>query len=137
MAMVRFRKQGRFFNPSHASPMEITSRESFPERCEIFMGKQPTVAIVTEYCTDSNLLLVLGTKYHKFIMVLFHGQKWERYCCFTNMIFDQKQMVAQLYQLAISFSTLPGSISAPPTLQSTNISPLSGCHAKTNDTPVK
>jgi hypothetical protein len=137
MAMVRFRKQGRFFNPSRASPMEITSQESFPGGREIFMRKQPAVAIVTGYCTDSNLLPALSTKYHKSVMVLFHGQKWEQYCCFTNMIFDQKQMVAQLYQSAISFSTLPGSISAPPTFQSANISPLSGRHAKTNDTPVE
>jgi hypothetical protein len=137
MVMVRFRKQGCFFNPSRASPMEITSRESFPGQCEIFMGKQPAVAIVTGYCTDSNLLLALGTKYHKSVMVLFHGQEWEQYCCFTNIIFNQKQMVTQLYQSAISFSTLPESISAPPTFQSTNISPLSGRHAKTNHTPVE
>jgi hypothetical protein len=89
------------------------------------MEKQPAVAIVTGYCTNSNLLLVLGIKYYESVTVLFHGQKWEQYCCFTNMIFDQKQMVAQLYQSAISFSTLPGSISAPPTFQSANISPLS------------
>jgi hypothetical protein len=101
------------------------------------MGKQPAVAIVTGYCTDSNLLLVLSTKYHKSVMVLFYEQEWEQYCCFTNMIFDQKQMVAQLYQLVISFFILPGSISAPPTFQSANISPLSGHHAKTNDTPVE
>jgi hypothetical protein len=101
------------------------------------MGKQPAVAIVTGYCTDSNLLLVLGTKYHESVMVLFYGQEWEQYCCFTNMIFDQKQMVAQLYQEAVFFSTLPGSISAPPTFQSTNISPLSGRYAKTNDTPAE
>jgi predicted nucleic acid-binding Zn finger protein len=137
MVMVKFRKQGLFFNPLHASLMEITSQESFPGQCEIFMGKQPTVAIVTGYCTDSNLLLALSTKYCKSVMVLFHGQEWEQYCCFTNMIFDQKQMVAQLYQSAISFSTLLGGISAPPTFQSANISPLSGCHAKTNDTPVE
>jgi hypothetical protein len=137
MAMVRFKKQGRFFNPSRAFPVEITNRESFLERREIFMGKQPAAAIVTGYCTDSNLLPVLSTKYHKFITVLFYGQEWERYCCFTNIIFDQKQMVAQLYQSAIFFSILPGSISAPPTFQSANISPLSGHHAKTNHTPVE
>jgi hypothetical protein len=85
---------------------------SFPGQREIFMGKQFTVAIITGYFTDSNLLLVLGTKYHKSVTVLFYGQEWEQYCCFTNIIFDQKQMVAQLYQSAISFSTLPGSISA-------------------------
>jgi hypothetical protein len=101
------------------------------------MGKQPAVAIITGYCTDSNLLPALGTKYHKSVMVIFHGQEWERYCCFINIIFDQKQMVTQLYQSAIFFFTLLGSISASPTFQSTNISLLSGRHAKTNDTPVK
>jgi hypothetical protein len=137
MAMITFKIQGRYFNPCRASPMEISTRASFRGRRETFIGKKPAVAIVTGYCTESTLFPAHGTKAHKSVTVLFHGQEWERFCCFTNMIFDQKQMIAQLYQSAISFSTLPGNISAPPTFDSANISPLSGRRAQTNDTPVE
>jgi hypothetical protein len=86
---------------------------------------------------ESNLFPVCGKRNHKLITVLFHGQEWERYCCFTNMILDQKQMGAQMFQSAILFTTLPDRISGPPTFHSANISLLSGCRAKTNDTPVE
>lgn len=137
MVMITFEQQGRFFNPCRLSPMEVITRKSFRGRHEVFIGKQPAVAIVTGYCTESNLFPANGAKNHKSVAVLFHGQEWERYCCFINMIFDQTQMVAQLYQSAITFSTLPGSVSAPPTFPSANVSPLSGRRAKTNDTPVE
>jgi hypothetical protein len=137
MKMIMFEREGRYFNPCRLSPMEVTTRESYRGRHEVFINKQPAVAVITGYCTESNLFPAIGTKHHKSIVVLFHGQEWERYCCFTNMIFDQEQMTAQLYQSAITFSTLPNSISAPPSFQSANVSPLSGRRAKTNDTPVE
>jgi hypothetical protein len=137
MAMIMFERKGRHFNPCRLSPMEVITRESYRGRHEVFIDKQPAVAIITGYCTESNLFPSVGTRHHKSVVVLFHGQEWERYCCFTNMIFDQAQMTAQLYQSAITFSTLPDSISAPPSFQSANVSPLSGRRAKTNDTPVE
>jgi hypothetical protein len=137
MMMIAFKERGHFFNPCQASPMDITTRESYPGCQEIFMDKQPTVAIITGYCMESHLFFVHGKRNHKSITVLFHGQEWERYCCFTNMIFDQKQIGAQMFQSAISFTTLPDRISGPLTFYSANISPLSGYQAKTNDTPVE
>jgi hypothetical protein len=101
------------------------------------MDKQPAVTIITGYCMKLNLFPVCGKRNHKSITILFHRQEWERYCCFTNMIFDQKQMGAQMFQSAILFTTFPDHISGPPTFHSANISPLSGRRAKTNDTLVE
>ena len=137
MTMIAFKKWEHFFSPSHASPMDITTQESYQGCQEIYINKQPTVVIIAGYCMESNLFPAHGKRNHKSITFLFHGQEWERYCCFTNMIFDQEQMGAQLYQSSISFLTLPDSISGPPTFHSANISPLSGCQVKTNDTPVE
>jgi hypothetical protein len=137
MMMIAFKERGRFFNPCRASPMDITTQESYQGCQEIFMDKQPVVMIITGYCMKSNLFSVRGTRNHKLITVLFHRQEWERYCCFTNMIFDQKQMEAGMFQSEISFTTLPDRISGPLTFYSANISPLSGHQAKTNDTPVE
>ena len=138
MTMITMVKQGRFFNPCRMSPQEIIVRENYRRRRELYIGKQAAVAIITGYCTESNLLPSQHTRFNKSITVLFHGQEWERYVCFMNMVFDQEQMVAQLYQSAMTFSTLPESVSAPPSFQTTaNISPLSGRRAKTNDTAVE
>lgn len=134
MAMMVMDRKGRFFNPSRASPLDINVREGYRGRREVFIGKQPAVAVITGYCTESNLI---HGKLHKSIGVLFHGQEWERYCCFITMIFDQQQMVAQLYRSAITFSTLPDSISAPPIFPNASLSPLSGRRAKIIDTPVE
>jgi hypothetical protein len=94
MMMIAFKERGCFFNPCRASPMDITTQESYQGHQEIFMDKQPAVVIITGYCMESNLFPVRGKRNHKLITVLFHGQEWERYCCFTNMIFNQKQMRA-------------------------------------------
>ncbi|KAF8800474.1 hypothetical protein BYT27DRAFT_7117462, partial [Phlegmacium glaucopus] len=74
---------------------------------------------------------------YKSISVLFHGQEWERYCCFITTIFDEPKMIAQVYKSALSFSTLLESISAPPNFPDTSLSPFSGRRAKTNNTPVE
>lgn len=138
MAAITLVKRGRFFNPCRISPQEITVRENYRKRRELFIAKQPAVAIVTGYCTDSKLHSNQHTKFNKSVTVLFHGQEWERYVCFMNMVFDQGEMVAQLYQSALTFSTLPGSVSAPPTFEvAANISPLSGRRAKKKDTAVE
>ena len=134
MNMVTFVKKDRFFNPCRASPMDVTVRQAYRERREVFIGKRPAVAIVTGYCTDSNLI---RGKTHKSISVLFHGQEWERYCCFLNMIFDTSELTAQLFKSAISFSTLPESILPPPVFSSATVSPLSGRRAKINHTPIE
>jgi hypothetical protein len=134
MYMISMVKQSRFFNPCRASPVDFIARESYRNRHELFIGKKPAVAIITGYCTESN---IIHGKSHKSVAVLFHGQEWERYCCFVNMVFNQKEMVAQLYKSAITFSTLPDSISPPPTFTNANISPLSGRRAKINNTPVE
>jgi hypothetical protein len=134
MSFITLVKQGRYFNPSRASPLDIIVREGFRGRREAFIGKKPAVAVCTGYCTDSN---IIRGKFNKSIAVLFHGQEWERYCCFITMIFDEENMIAQLYNSALTFSTLPESISAPPNFPNAAISPLSGRRAKVNDTPVE
>lgn len=134
MSMITMVKRGRYFNPSRASPMDITVRQGYRERHEAYIDKQPAVAISTGYCIDSNLI---RGKINKSISILFHGQEWERYCCFVTMIFDESKMVAQLFRSALTFSTLPESISAPPTFPNAALSPLSGRHAKINKTPVE
>lgn len=134
MNMVTFVKKDRFFNPCRASPMDVTVRQAYRERREVFIGKRPAVAIITGYCTDANLI---RGKSHKTISVLFHGQEWERYCCFLNMIFDTKEMSAQLFKSAITFSTLPDSIIAPPVFSNATLSPLSGRRAKIDNTPLE
>ena len=135
MSIISMAIQGRYFNPSRASPQDIVVQENFRGRREVYIEKQPAVAISTGYCTESNL--IHGGRFNKSISVLFHGQEWERYCCFMTMIFDQTCLIAQLYQSALSFSTLPGSISSPPAFPNANISPLSGRRAKTNNTPLE
>jgi len=132
MTMV---KQGRIFNPSRASPRDIIVRKGESSRQQTFIGKQPAVALITGYCTESNL--IQGKNRTKSISVLFHGQEWERFCCFVTMIFDQKQLVAQLFKSSLSFSTLPDSVSAPPKFPKASLSPLSGRAAKINDTPTE
>lgn len=134
MFFITFVKDGRFFNPSRCSPLDLIVREGYRGRRESFIGKRPAVAICTGYCMDSSLI---RGKFNKSIGILFHGQEWERYCCFVNMIFDQKQMVAQLFNSALTFSTLPESISAPPKFQTAALSPLSGRRARINDTPTE
>lgn len=134
MTFITMAKQGRYFNPSRASPLDIVVREGFRGRHDAFLGKQPAVAVSTGYCTESSLL---GGKFKKSIAVLFHGQEWERYCCFVTMIFDQKEVVAQLYNSALTFSTLPESINAPPSFPNATLSPLSGRRAKIQDTSVE
>ena len=134
MSFISMTRQGRYFNPSRASPQDIIVREGFRGRREAFIGKQPAVAISTGYCTDSNLI---RGKFNKSIAILFHGQEWERYSCFVNMIFDEKEMIAQLYNSSLTFSTLPESISAPPNFSNAVVSPLSGRRAKIKDTPVE
>ncbi|KAF8800815.1 hypothetical protein BYT27DRAFT_7067621, partial [Phlegmacium glaucopus] len=74
---------------------------------------------------------------YKSISVLFHGQEWECYCCFITMMFDEPKMITQVYKSALSFLTLLESISAPLNFPDTSLSPLSGCCAKTNNTPVE
>jgi hypothetical protein len=132
MFFITIVQDGRFFNPSRASPLDLIVREGFRGRRESFIGKRPAVAICTGYCMDSSLI---RGKFNKSIAVLFHGQEWERYCCFVNMIFNEKQMVAQLFNSALTFSTLPESISAPPKFEAAALSPLSGRRARINDTP--
>jgi hypothetical protein len=134
MAFISMTRRGRYFNPSRASPLDISVREGYRKRREVFIHKSPAVAVSTGYCTDSN---IIRGRFNKSIAILFHGQEWERYCCFVNMIFDEKTMVAQVYNSALTFSTLPESISAPPTFPNAALSPLSGRRAKTNDTPVE
>ena len=53
------------------------------------------------------------------------------------MIFDEKELVAQLHNSALTFSTLPESVTAPPTFSNTAVSPLAGRRAKIHDTPVE
>jgi hypothetical protein len=133
--MITMQRSGRFFNPSRASPMDLVVREAATRgRREVFLAKRPAVAIATGYCTDSNLI---KGKLNKSISILFHGQEWERYCCFLTMIFDCKEMYAQVYKSALSFSTLPKSVARPPVISNTNVSPLSGRRAKINQTPVE
>jgi len=127
-------RSGRYFNPCRASPMDLIVRESFRGRREAFVGKRSAVAIVTGYCTDSHLI---RGRTNKSISILFHGQEWERYCCFVSMIFDAKEMFGQIYKSALSFSTLPESVSPPPIISNANVSPLSGRRAKINQTPVE
>jgi hypothetical protein len=103
-------------------------------RQEVFIDKKPAVAISTGYCTDSNLI---RGKFNKSISVLFHGQEWERYCCFVTMIFDEKEMIGQLYNSALTFSTLPENVNAPPKFRDAALSPLSGRKARVNDTPLE
>jgi hypothetical protein len=134
MFMIAFVKNGRFFNPSRASPMDFTIRTTFGGRREVFIDKHPAVAIITGYCTESSLI---RGKSHKSISVLFHGQEWERYCCFLTMIFDAKEMVAQLYKSALSFSTLPESVSPSPVFSNANVSPLAGRRSKNQNTPME
>jgi hypothetical protein len=97
----------------------------------VFVAKRPAVAIAMGYCTNSNLI---KGKMNKSISILFHGQEWERYCCFLTMIFDCKEMYAQVYKSALSFSTLPKTVARPPVISNTNVSPLSGRRAKINQT---
>lgn len=134
MSFLTMTTRGRHFNPSRASPLDIVVRESYRGRRDAFLDKRPAVAISTGYCTDSNL--VRG-KLKKSITILFHGQEWERYCCFVTMIFNVKEVIAQLYNSALSFSTLPESINAPAIFSNAALSPLSGRRAKTHDTPVE
>jgi hypothetical protein len=134
MYMITMVRQGRFFNPCRASPIDFSARESYRSRLELFLDKKPAVAIITGYCTDSSIIY---GRTHKSVAVLFHGQEWERYCCFVNMVFNQKEMVAQLYKTAVTFSTLPESVLAPPTFTNANVSPLSGRRAKINNTPFE
>ena len=134
MHMITMERNGHFFNPSRASPMDLIVRDSNRGRREAFIAKKPTVAIATGYCTDSNLI---KGKNNKSISILFHGQEWERYCCFLTMIFDSKELYAQVYKSALSFSTLPENIGRPPVISNANVSPLSGRRAKTNQTPVE
>jgi len=123
MSIISMVKEGRHFNPSRASPLDMVVREGYRGRRDVLINKRPAVAISTGYCTDSNL--VRG-KLSKSISILFHGQEWERYCCFVTMIFDENRLISQLYNSALSFSTLPESISAPPKFQDAALSPLSG-----------
>jgi hypothetical protein len=135
MSMVTMVKQGHFFNPCRASSCDIIVRSGNRVRRQAFIDKQPAVAIITGYCTDSNL--IHGRNHTKSIGVIFHGQEWERYCCFMTMIFNEKRMVAQLYQSALSFSTLPESISVLPRFPNASLSPLSGRAAQRKDTAVE
>jgi hypothetical protein len=135
MSFIIMTKQGRHFNPSRTSPLDMIVRDGYRGRREAYIGKQPAVAISTGYCTDSNL--IRGGKFNKSITILFHGQEWERYCCFINMIFDQQNMIGQLYKSALTFSTLPESISAPLTFPNAAISPLSSRKAKIMNTPLE
>lgn len=135
MSVVTMVKQGQFFNPCHASPCDIVVRSGNRARNQAYIDKQPAVALITGYCSDS--YLVHGRNHLKSLSVIFHGQEWERYCCFMNMIFDVKEMIAQLYRTALSFSTLPDSIPAPPKFSNASLSPLSGRAAKKPDTPVE
>jgi hypothetical protein len=128
-------RQGRFFNPSRASPLDVTVRDNYQGRQDVYIQKQHAVAVCTGYCTDS--YLVRGGKYKKSISVLFHGQEWERYCCFMTMIFDKTSLAAQLYQSALTFATLPKSVLPPPVFNNAIVSPLSGRKAKLNDTPLE
>lgn len=134
MAFISMAKTGRYFNPSRASPLDIIVRETYGNRREVFIDKKPAVAVSTGYCTESNLI---RGRFNKSLTILFHGQEWERYCCFVSMIFNEKKLIAQLYKSALTFSTLPESISAPPKFPNASVSPLSGRSAKTNDTPVE
>jgi hypothetical protein len=132
MTMV---KHGRIFNPSRASPRDIIVRKGDSSRRQTFIGKQPAIALITGYCTESNL--IHGKNRTKSIAVLFHGQEWERFCCFVTMIFNEKELVAQLFKSSLTFSTLPDSVSAPPKFPKASLSPLSGRAAKINDTPAE
>lgn len=136
MKVLSMVKEGRYFNPSRASPLDIVVREGFRGRQEVFIDKHPAVAIITGYCVSSNLVRPSG-KTSKSIAVLFHGQEWERYCCFVTMIFDKKRLICQLYNSALTFSTLPESISAPHKFEDAALSPLSGRRARTNNTPLE
>lgn len=134
MTFLTMTKRNRFFNPSRLSPLDVIVREGYRKRRDVFIGKRPAVAISTGYCTESNLL---RAKIKKSISMLFHGQEWERYCCFVTMIFDEEELVAQLNNSALTFSTLPESVSAPPTFSNAAVSPLAGRRAKIHDTPVE
>ena len=134
MTFLTMTQEKRFFNPSRASPLDIIVRDGFRGRRDAFINKKPAVAVSTGYCTDSNLL---RGKFKKSITILFHGQEWERYCCFVTMIFNEKEIIAQLYNSALTFSTLPENVSAPPSFSNTSLSPLSGRRAKVHDTPVE
>lgn len=132
MSFLTMTIQGRFFNPSRASPLDVQTRESYRNRRDVYIAKRLAVAVSTGYCTDSYLL---RGKFKKSISILFHGQEWERYVCFVTMIFDEKELIAQLYNSALTFSTLPESINAPPSFPNAVLSPLSGRRAKIHDTP--
>ena len=134
MSFLTMTRQGRYFNPSRASPLDMKVREGFRGRHDAYLNKQPAVAVSTGYCTESSLL---GGKVKKSIAILFHGQEWERYCCFVTMVFDQKEVIAQLYNSTMTFSTLPESINAPPSFPNSTLSPLSGRRAKILDTPTE
>jgi len=134
MSVISMVKEGRYFNPSRASPLDFIVRENFRTRQEVFIDKNPAVAIVTGYCTNSNLI---QGKFSKSITVLFHGQEWERYCCFVTMIFAKNRLICQLYKSALTFSTLPENISAPPIFENASLSPLSGRRAHINNTPLE
>ena len=68
---------------------------------------------------------------------VFHGQEWERYCCFLPMIFDVDQMIAQLLNSSPSFSTMPQNILTPPKFSNIVLSPLSSQTAKIKDSPIE
>jgi hypothetical protein len=134
MCFLTMTIQDRYFNPSRASPMDLIVREGYRGRRDAFIGKKPAVAVCTGYCTDSSLI---KGKFKKSIAVLFHGQEWERYCCFVNMIFNEKQVIGQLYNSALTFSTMPESVNPTPDFPNAALSPLSARKIKTSSTPVE
>jgi hypothetical protein len=44
MTFIAMEKQGRYFNPSRASPLDINVREGYRGQRDAYIGKKPAIA---------------------------------------------------------------------------------------------
>ena len=111
MKALKFAKQGRYINPSHADPREIVVipvRISTSERLHLYVGDQAAICVSPIFSVDDHLRdpSEIGLK-QKYISGIFHCQEWERFCGFMCMAFQKEYLSAQLFKDALSFATKP------------------------------
>ena len=109
---IQFVQCGRYINPSRVSPLYVNAKRMAMKGSRFRLNVDTHFAIcVTCICvTDSYLYRLPSAGIpQRQVRGIVHSQEWERLVAFFCMVFDEKDLHAQLFQDALTFSTKPQS----------------------------
>jgi hypothetical protein len=111
--MITFKNYGMFINPSRAAPASVKMAASEYSRSNVsyalLAGSQNSFG----YAVFTSVIAIANSNIHddnptstfRQISGTLCTQEWQRFCAFFCMVFKEKELHAQIYDDAITFST--------------------------------